>query len=364
MHRFSTLSSNPVEKVAPLPPGSVVDLFCGAGGLTHGLLQEGFAIAAGVDQDEACRYAYERNNLAPFVRKDVEDLTASELAELFYPNLPRILVGCAPCQPFSTYKHKGEDLRWRLLGRFADLIADVLPDVVSMENVPRLLDFRDGSVFRSFERTLESCGYRVWKQVVSLPDYGLPQNRSRLVLLASRLGPIGMVPPTHPKEMHVTVSEAIGHLPEIGAGEADPVDALHAAAGLSDLNLRRLRASRPGGTWTDWDEELVATCHREKTGKGYKAVYGRMRADRPAPTITTQFYGFGSGRFGHPSQDRALSLREGALLQSFPADYAFGPPGCAPHFTAMGRMIGNAVPVGLARAVGRSILAHLAEHGR
>jgi DNA (cytosine-5)-methyltransferase 1 len=133
---------------------------------------------------------------------------------------------------------------------------------------------------------------------------------------------------------------------------------------LSDRNLERVRASRPGGSWRDWEEALRASCHRVRTGKGYGAVYGRMRADAPAPTITTQFFGFGSGRFGHPTQDRGLSLREGAILQSFPPKYAFLEPGKRIEFKKLGRMVGNAVPVLLGQAIARSIRLHLQRHPR
>ncbi|WQO29847.1 DNA cytosine methyltransferase [Microvirga lotononidis] len=344
------------------PRGSVVDLFCGAGGLTHGFRLEGFMVAAGVDVDEDCRYAFEHNNSAPFIRKDVTSLRASELRELFYKGEPTILVGCAPCQPFSTYNQKNDDPKWRLVERFGNLIVKTLPDVVSMENVPRLLDFQDGKVFKKFVRKLTNAGYFVYHDVVFLPDYGLPQRRSRLVLLASRHGEIELEEPQVEPDEYVTVEETIGGLPKLTAGASDPNDPLHSASRMSDLNLRRIRASRPGGTWLDWDEELVASCHKVATGRGYMSVYGRMRADEPSPTITTQFFGFGNGRFGHPIQDRALSLREGAMLQSFPKSYAFLPPGKRIEFKKLGRMIGNAVPVLLGQVIARSIRNHIELH--
>jgi DNA (cytosine-5)-methyltransferase 1 len=353
----------PAHKGVDARFGSVVDLFCGAGGLTHGLRKEGFRVCAGVDVDEYCRYAFERNNGATFLNRDVLDLAASELATLFAPEGPRILVGCAPCQPFSTYNQKNEDPKWRLVRRFGDLIAEMQPDVVSMENVPRLLEFQRGEVFDEFRRTLEVAGYAVCHRIVFLPDYGLPQRRSRLVLLASRHGELDLEPPTHTPDRYRTVQEAIGRLPAIEAGGRSETDDLHTASRLSDVNLRRIRASMPGGSWGDWDDGLVADCHKADTGRGYRAVYGRMRYDEPAPTITTQFFGFGNGRFGHPEQDRGLSLREGAILQSFPPGYEFVQPGERIQFKALGRLIGNAVPVVLGQAIGRSIKTHLRAHG-
>jgi DNA (cytosine-5)-methyltransferase 1 len=161
-----------------------------------------------------------------------------------------------------------------------------------------------------------------------------------------------------------TVREAIGKLPAIRQGTAHPKDPLHSAAKLSDLNLKRIRASRPGGTWRDWPKHLIADCHKRDTGYSYPGVYGRMAWDEPAPTLTTQFFGFGSGRFGHPEQDRAISLREGAILQGFPRSYSFIPEGAPVHFRVLGRMIGNAVPVTLGEMIGQSISAHLDKRPR
>lgn len=341
--------------------GSIVDLFSGVGGLSHGFMLEGFSISAGIDIDEDCRYPFEYNNGAPFIRKDVAALRGPDIAALFEPGLPRILVGCAPCQPFSIYNQKNEDPKWRLLTDFGKLIAETSPDIVSMENVPRLLDFKGSKVFDAFIEVLERNGYHVFWKVVFAPDYGVPQKRSRLVLLASRLGQIDLEPPIVNPGEYATVEKAIGDLPALAAGEIDPIDSLHRSSRLSAKNLQRIRAARPGGSWKEWDQDLVTDCHKAETGRGYASVYGRMVWNEPSPTITTQFYGFGNGRFGHPEQDRALSLREGALLQSFPRNYEFTAPGQTIHFTKVGRLIGNAVPVLLARAIARSIKAHLEE---
>jgi DNA (cytosine-5)-methyltransferase 1 len=151
----------------------------------------------------------------------------------------------------------------------------------------------------------------------------------------------------------------LAELPALGAGEVDELDPIHQTADLSPLNLKRIRVSKPGGTWRDWPVEFVAKCHRKKTGKTYPGVYGRMSWDEPAPTITTQFFGFGNGRFGHPEQDRAISLREGAILQSFPCTYRFTPPDKPIYMKAIGRLVGNAVPVRLGEIIGRSFRHHL-----
>ena len=155
--------------------------------------------------------------------------------------------------------------------------------------------------------------------------------------------------------------EAIGEMVPLTAGGRDETDAMHAAATLSPMNLARIKASTPGGTWRDWPAELIARCHTKSTGKTYPAVYGRMTWDDPSPTITTQHFGFGNGRFGHPEQDRGISLREGAILQSFPPGYLFVEPGKPVEMSVVGRMIGNAVPVRLGQAIGESLIRHAAE---
>jgi DNA (cytosine-5)-methyltransferase 1 len=136
-------------------------------------------------------------------------------------------------------------------------------------------------------------------------------------------------------------------------------DPLHKARRLSELNLERIRKSKPGGTWNDWPVALRAPCHQSDSGASYKSVYARMTWDAPSPTMTTQCFNFGTGRFGHPEQDRAISLREAAILQSFPQDYQFVPPDAEVHFSTVGRMIGNAVPPKLGEMVGRVVLAHI-----
>jgi len=340
---------------------AVVDLFCGAGGLSHGFRLEGFDVLVGIDTDETCRYAFETNNEATFFRHDVAAMTAKDIRDLFGASSPTVLVGCAPCQPFSSYSQKNENPEWQLVETFGRLIGETRPDIVSMENVPRLLRFHGGKVFERFVAMLRKTGYRVYWHEVFAPDYGVPQKRTRLVLLASRLGAIELEAPSHHPTEYRTARQAIGGLRPLTAGGIDPFDPLHRASALSETNLRRIKAATPDGTWRDWDEDLVTPCHKAHTGRGYVSVYGRMSWDEPAPTITTQFYGFGNGRFGHPEQNRALSLREGSILQSFPKTYEFVEPAAPVHFKNLGRMIGNAVPVRIAQAIARTIRRHLDE---
>ncbi len=338
---------------------SCVDLFCGAGGLTHGFILEGLPVVAGIDLDPACRFPYEENNgKAQFVERDISEVTVDELRELFGAADLTVLAGCAPCQPFSTYAQRyeidGKEGKWGLLYQFARLAEGAMPDVITMENVPTVAKHE---VFRDFVDTLKQLGYEVWHDVVDSSLYGVPQMRRRMVLLASRHGCIEMIPPTHKKAR--TVRQAIGRLRPLSAGESAPRDKLHVSSTLSKKNIRRIRASKPGGTWRDWPRHLVADCHRAESGRTYPGVYGRMEWNKPAPTMTTQCYGFGNGRFGHPEQDRAISLREAAILQSFPRNYVFIPKGGEVSFKVLGRLIGNAVPVDLGRAIARSINHHL-----
>ena len=269
----------------------------------------------------------------------------------------KILAGCAPCQPFSRHqkdKHNREKHKdWKLLYQFARLVKEAKPHIVSMENVPEL---EEEQVFKDFVKTLEDENYKVTYKVVNAADYGVPQRRKRLLLLASKRKKIKFIEPTH--ETVVTVREVIGDLPRIGAGEENNIDNLHIAPKLSEKNLERIRHSIPGGTWRDWPENLVLECHKKDTGKSYPSVYGRMQWDDVAPTITTQFTGYGTGRFGHPVQDRALTLREGAMLQTFPENYSFVPEGEEVVLKNVARHIGNAVPPRLGEVIGLSIKEH------
>jgi DNA (cytosine-5)-methyltransferase 1 len=335
-----------------------IDLFCGAGGLTHGLLNAGVKVVAGYDIDPACQFAYEENNKGvSFICKSVSTVSADELRHFYSDEHVKVLVGCAPCQPFSKYTQgldKENDSKWGLLYEFKRLIQDLSPEIISMENVPEI---QQHEVFAVFVKALKQKKYHIWHQVAYCPEFGVPQQRKRLVLLASTLGPISLENKWK-KANSPTVRDAIAHLPSLEAGERS-TDEMHIACRLSPLNLRRIKASRPGGTWRDWPNDLIAKCHRTKMGKNYPSVYGRMKWDQPAPTITTQFFGFGNGRFGHPEQNRAITLREGAILQSFPINYKFVANNVPFSYSALGRMIGNAVPVRLGEAIGYSIIKHL-----
>jgi DNA (cytosine-5)-methyltransferase 1 len=360
---------------------STVDLFCGIGGLTYGLESVGIPVSAGVDIDEDCEYPYESNTGAEFEEWDLTHLThddcgedgcidPEDVADQYPEDVDRILVGCAPCQPFSTMgNERGESHdKYDLLEAFGTLIDVVDPDVLVTENVPKVID---SDVYADFRTKVEDYygEDNVWSDEVDCQDYGVPQTRKRLLLMASNYGEIELLPPTHPED--ITVRKAIEpvDLPRIAAGE-DPSDdyQLHFSAGLVERNIDRMKQSEPGGSWKDWDDELVTEAHRRKSGQKYTSCYGRMEWDELAPTITTEFYNYGSGRFGHPdydfenpenSQKRAISFREGALLQTFPMEYEFLDPEDDISRDSLGTLIGNAVPVRLAEVIGESIQKHL-----
>ncbi len=342
-----------------------VDLFCGVGGLTHGLRRAGIDVAAGIDLDGTCRFAYEHNNSpSKFIERDVIQLTAREVNDLFGRDRIKLLAGCAPCQPFSTYsrsdrRKKGgeaEDGDWALVASFGRLAREIQPDLLTMENVPQLLQHK---VFDEFLDALN--GYHLSWSVVDCNSIGVPQRRKRMVLMASKLGSkhLSLLKTDIFPE---TVRSKIAALPPLKAGQADANDRLHVACKLSSLNLQRIRASKPGGTWRDWPENLRAPCHRKATGGTYPSVYGRMEWDKPAPTITTQCFGYGNGRFGHPEQDRAITLREAAILQTFPPNYAFLDRDEDVSFARLGRLIGNAVPVRLGEMIAEAFRKHVAHY--
>lgn len=334
------------------------DMFCSIGGLTYGLQKAGIKVNAGLDIDGSCRYAYEKNCQATFIEGDIREFSYSQISKYFSGTNYRVLVGCAPCQPFSsltsTKKLHESDSKWNLINEFLRIILEGNPEIVSMENVPQLMN---KPIYNKFKRALTGAGYHVSDAIVSCAQFGVPQSRRRLVMLASLLGRIDMPEPESIQPG--TVRQTIENLTSLEHGQASKTDLLHVCSQLEPINQKRIRASKPGGSWQDWPAVLLPNCYKKASGLSYGSVYGRMQWDALAPTLTTQFYRYGTGRFGHPEQDRALSLREGALLQTFPEHYQFLPPGEKTSFASIGRHIGNAVPPSLAAAIGRAIALHL-----
>lgn len=354
------------RKRKPYTAIDVVDLFCGIGGLSYGMKSKGFHICGGFDIDKTCRFAYEYNNLAPFFYKNIKEVTRRDIKPLYEDGAVKILAGCAPCQPFSSYafKNKEKDAnKYDLLYEFGRLVCEVRPDIVTMENVPAIQSFKLKNVLGDFVLLLKDKDYHVSVNVVYCPKYGIPQTRKRLVLLASRYGEIELVSPfVKEAKDYKTVYETIGNLPPIKAGETSRNDPLHRASALTPLNLLRIKATSEGGSWRNWPESLRLTCHKAQSGQSFGSVYGRMKWNEPSPTMTTQCTGYGNGRFGHPEQDRAISAREAALLQTFPMTYKFFEDEGNVSLVKASRYIGNAVPPVLGGVIAESIIEHLKKY--
>jgi DNA (cytosine-5)-methyltransferase 1 len=266
------------------PTIRAVDLFCGVGGLTHGLAQAGIEVVAGIDIDPACKYPYEANNKAKFIEGDVNELSSSDVAGMLGGADISMIAGCAPCQPFSTYSRSGRSKKRGRTGNWSrhseKLVKEVQPDLVTMENVPQLLDH---PVFEQFLENLE--GYSVEWSVVQAVRVGIPQTRKRLVLIASKLGADGLTL-LQDEQTVKTVREAIGRLRPIKAGESDPKDRLHIASRLSKTNLERIQHSKPGGTWRDWPTSFkrhaIGRARARRTRACTVGCHG-MRQARPSP---------------------------------------------------------------------------------
>ena len=341
----------------------VIDFFCGAGGTSAGLRLAGLDIAVGIDNDRESGTTFQRN--FPEARFLLEDIRSLRLAALRIPrrrrNIPLVFAASAPCQPFSKQSRDrtASDERIPLLWEVRRFVGWHRPEVLFMENVPGLASLADQiGPFTQFVEALKEEGYWVaWKEVNS-QMYGVPQRRRRLVLLASRLGELHIPSPTHGPgtgNPYVTVWDAIGNLPPISAGQCHSDVPNHRSANLCDLNLERIRATPPGGGMESWPSRLLPRCHSNGY-HGHSDVYGRLRKDAVAPGLTTRCISYSNGRFGHPEQDRGLSIREAACLQTFPADFVF-----SGSLNGMARQVGNAVPVVLARVFGEAIVAHLTQ---
>lgn len=331
------------------------DFFCGAGGLTRGLLDAGIEVIAGFDCDEHCRSTYEYNNPAvEFIKANIREIGAKNLKNLAARHDDILFAACAPCQPFSSQR-KGKKQRQdaTLLGEFGRLVEAKLPGYVLIENVAGIASVSGFSVFRRFLKMLEANSYGYVYDVLDAKHYGVPQNRRRLVLLATKKRLPSLPEPKYGKQLRPfrTVRHAISHFPVIGAGESHPEVPNHVAAFITELNLERLRLTpHDGGDRRSWPEHLRLKCHIGNY-KGHTDVYGRMRWDSPAPALTGRCHSISNGRYGHPDQDRAISLREAAALQSFSDRYVFFGSN-----KDVAMQIGNAVPVRFAERIGRHIL--------
>jgi DNA (cytosine-5)-methyltransferase 1 len=348
------------------PSALLVDFFSGCGGTSQGFLQAGAEVGAAIDNDPVAAATFSRNfPRAAVLCRDIRDVTTAELAAVLgvrgRDQRSLIFSACAPCQPFSRQRRGGGDAddRRDLLAELLPFVGAFRPEALFVENVPGLQHrAADYGPLTRFVRSVRARGYRVSYAVVESRQFGVPQVRQRLVLLASRLGPVGFPVPTHGPQAgrpYATVRDAINHLPPLAAGGAHPDDSAHRASRLSELNLARIRATAEGAGHESWPPELVLPCHVGK-GRTFSDAYGRLRWDAPAPALTTRCISYSNGRYGHPEQDRGLSAREAARLQTFPDSFRF-----EGSLESMARQIGNAVPVVLAREFARVLLRHLDE---
>lgn len=339
-----------------------IDFFCSGGGMSFGLRQAGIDVVAGVDFDPQCQETYEANiKGAKYILADVGNLSVEDLSEevqIKKNNDDLILIGCSPCQYWTiirTNKEKSKQSK-NLLHEFHRFVKYYNPGYVIVENVPGILNKREESGLDAFVTALEKQGYAVHYEVVDLNAYGVPESRKRFSLIANRVTKQKIFP--SPKRKRPVVADFIGEkngFPKIPAGHKDSSNFMHTTAGLTDVNIQRLKLTpKNGGTRHSWaDTDLQINAYKKPSGRSsFNDTYGRMWWDKPAPTITTKFFSLSNGRFAHPEEDRAISLREGATLQTFPKTYKF----IGSSIASIARMIGNAVPPLYAKQIGQTIV--------
>jgi len=352
---------------------TIVDLFSGIGVGALGFARAGFKIAAALDIDSRACGIYERNlGITPIVA-DIRKFSGRDVLDRIglRPGEVSVVVGCPPCQGFSTLrrtrlKYRERDDRKSLLRIFGQRVAEIRPDTVVLENVKGFTHDANRRFLREFVRQMESIGYSCVFRVLNAADYGTPQLRKRLILIGVR----GQIPvlssQTHSNIQKTsdgmrpwkTVREAIGDLPPLKPGESCKEISLHAAAKHSKSVLRIIRnIPHNGGGRRSLPENLWLPCHKElraRKQRGAESVYGRMRWDTPSPTITTRSHLPSTGRFLHPTQNRAITLREAARLQSIPDDFEI-----TGGKDLVGQWIGNAMPVSFAEAIANQVRAYV-----
>lgn len=344
-------------------PIDVWDFFCGCGGTSAGLEAAGMTILGGLDMDAEAAATYRLNfPKATFIERDIRTVDPVEVSEAVQrsPGARLLVSACAPCQPYTNFHRKSSNRAEQrtLLLRLLPFLDHLQPDFVFVENVPGLHKVRGASTFNRFVSALRRRGFHVAWRIVDCRDYGVPQRRRRLVMLASQLGELEVPTPTHGTAPGLlplsTVRDWIAHFPAIADGESHDDVPNHQAAKLTDVNLRRMWATPPGGSRADWPDALQLECHQGH--RGHSDVYGRMSWDGPAPVLTTKCTSISNGRYGHPEQHRPISVREAAALQTFRDDFRF-----VGRIKSATRQVGNAVPVLLAQAIGTAIVSHSAQ---
>ncbi|MCH8535975.1 MAG: DNA cytosine methyltransferase [Flavobacteriaceae bacterium] len=336
-----------------------VDFFCGAGGVTCGFRQAEIKVLGGIDIDDVFKETYEKNNPgSKFIHNDISTLKFKDLKDKLGISIDDddlIFVGCSPCQYYTnlkTDKTKSEDSKL-LLEDFQKFVDYFNPGYIFIENVPGFDRSKESPIGR-FKQFLLQRNYVFDDRVVNAKHFGVAQNRRRYVLIATRVQDKISIPDGD-KENIKSVKDVIGNYDEfipVEAGHVDSSDFMHTVAGLTEVNLNRIKkVKKDGGNRLDFadDNSLQLNCYIDHAG--HTDVYGRMSWEKPSPAITTKFRYTSSGRYGHPEQNRAISIREGATLQSFPKDYVFH----SNSLSVIGKMIGNAVPPELARRIVKNL---------
>ncbi len=335
-----------------------IDFFCGAGGLTRGLLDAGIEVLAGVDNDERLEKTYTHNNEpSRFINSDIDNINIHELRETLgiQDHDTTLYAACTPCQPFSTLNRlQGKDERKGLLLDFAQKIVDECPpDFIIVENVPGLNNAIGKEIYEGFLKVLKKHNFSEAADLLDAKHFGVPQTRKRFILIASRRGAISLPTPETDANQFTTVRECIEKYPAIADGAVSAKYLNHTSRKLKPHLLRIVQAvPKDGGSRREVaDTSILLKCHQENPN-AHKDVFGRMAWDAPSPTLTCRCIDIYCGRFTHPEQDRGISLREAAALQTFDDDYEF----FGTSLAGTSRQIGNAVPVKLAERLGRSII--------
>jgi len=343
---------------------TAADLFSGGGGLTVGLKDAGFVVSSAVENDAHAAATYKANHPeVNLLQEDIRQISAETLIKDAGGKVS-LIAGCPPCQGFTslTSKYKREDPRNSLISEMERLVLETSPTAVMMENVPGLTT-KGKAKFGHFVDSLKDAGYKVDWGVLQVADYGTPQFRKRLVLLAGRGFRIGIPKPTHSKDGSKNtapwriVSDIICDLPPAQtfapgrlSSEGASAEGWHFVRRLSDANIERLRWAKPGGDWRDIPEDRRPVCHQGGY-RGFSNVYGRMSWNQTPPTMTGGCTTLSKGRFGHPTEMRTISVYEAALFQEFPKDYRIA----TPYMEKACQIIGNALPCGFAAAMARQV---------
>ena len=335
---------------------TALDLFSGCGGLTQGLHQASFKTQLAFEIDEMASKAFSLNHTGTsVVTRDIREVTIAEINRELKGKRIHLLAGCPPCQGFSSVRRLNgktvRDDRNSLILEYLRLVKALKPYTIMLENVPALIKY---NLFSKMVKELKDAGYKwIDYKIVNVKDYGVPQNRRRLVLVGSRIGEINIAEAI---ELRKTVREAIGHLPK----PEDSNDVLHQVLPTHTPKIQKRIELTPkdGGSRADLPDEYLLDCHDDEN-VGFNDVYGRLRWDGFSSTITGGCLNPSKGRFLHPEQNRCISAREAALLQSFPPDYKF-PEGISK--TALALLIGNALPPQFSYIQALNIKKHLEEH--